>query len=251
MGNHVLPGLDYSAYIESREKICLKIKNGFDQIQEAIEHAKKGMLFNRTLHKGQRYFERSETDLIGVIDRSAWDYLMKQSGLWSFLDAVSREKWTRGLGGYDPVPEFNSANVEATFRDYYERRSLMRDQGLQNLFRNLSRDYKTNEQHFLGLKCILKLGYWNGLNEGSVNVIDDLARVMCSLDSKPEFDHRISTYEMLTTGNWSEAPWNEFFSLKLFKNKNAHIKFKRLDLLEKLNGEIGRLFPGALPSKIK
>ncbi|EKT4074150.1 DUF4942 domain-containing protein [Stenotrophomonas maltophilia] len=250
--NELLPGLDFSGYIQGRAEICNRIRRGFDEIEDAIKMAKDGKLFDRRLHEGKRYLSRTESELIDTIDRSAWRYLMEQSGLWSFLNDARRDEWTRGLGGYDPVPEFSSDNVEATFRQYYESRAEMRDEGLRDIYLELSRDHKCNDHHYLAEKCIVKLSDWTGgFDQSSVNVIDDLARVMCSLDGKPEFDHRITTFRMLNLNCWEDAPWNDYFSLKIFKNKNGHIKFKRLDLLERLNSEIGRVFSNALPSEIK
>lgn len=135
--NELLPGLDFSGYIQGRAEICNKIRRGFDEIEDAIKMAKDGKLFDRRLHEGKRYLSRTESELIDTIDRSAWRYLMEQSGLWSFLNDARRNEWTRGLGGYDPVPEFSSDNVEATFREYYESREQMRDDGLRDIFWNL------------------------------------------------------------------------------------------------------------------
>ena len=40
----------------------------------------------------------------------------------------------------------------------------------------------------------------------------------------------------------------EYLSIKCFKNTNAHITFKRLDLVEKMNKIIAKHYPGALPA---
>ncbi|MGV7183780.1 DUF4942 domain-containing protein [Xanthomonas axonopodis] len=249
--NDILPGVDFSSYLEKRNVVVEKIESAFQQIHDAVWHAKEGMLYGLRLHDNEIFMGRQKNELIEVIDRTAWDYLMKQSGLWSFLDAASRNTWLSSLSRDEVLP-FTQSNITATFSQYYDSRSKMRDQGLSDLFLGLNKNYKTNQCHLFDRKCIVKLADWYGnFDYGSVSKIDDLARVFCELDGKPEFDHRHATHEMLIKGCWDEAQWNEFFSLKLFKNKNAHITFKRLDLLDKLNQELARLFPNALPSHAK
>jgi len=42
--NELLPGLDFSGYIQGRAEICNRIRRGFDEIEDAIKMAKDGKL---------------------------------------------------------------------------------------------------------------------------------------------------------------------------------------------------------------
>ncbi|MCS6515129.1 DUF4942 domain-containing protein, partial [Burkholderia thailandensis] len=83
--------------------------------------------------------------------------------------------------------------------------------------------------------------------------LDDLTRVCCILDGKPEPDHRHGA-----DGLFSEAPQarrteaeNAYFHLRFFKNGNGHLTCKRLDLVEKMNQILAKHYPNALASEAR
>ena len=82
------------------------------------------------------------------------------------------------------------------------------------------------------------------------NRLEDLVRVMSILDGEPEPDHRHATLAALTQANWpNEGPFslNGYFSLRGYRNGNAHLTFLRLDLVDKMNAIIAKHFENVLP----
>ena len=79
--------------------------------------------------------------------------------------------------------------------------------------------------------------------------MNDLQRVFCFLDNrvdeyKPDIKPiRNAIDEAARKG---EEYKDEYFNIKLFKNGNAHIKFNRLDLLDKVNELIADYYGATL-----
>ena len=196
----------------------------------------------------------------GEIDRGAWHHLMNESGLRSVMDARAREQWDEGLRGSD-VPALTEENIEATFLTMHAARGEMFDRGVINVFGRLSWDFKTNNPYRLGKRIILAhlvdVRPWRSARHSGITVfasfrsvdeLDDLLRVLHVLDGRPEPDHRNGAYRQVSDAieknQW--ACENDYFSLRWFRKGTGHLTFKRLDLVERLNGIIAKHFPGVL-----
>ena len=190
------------------------------------------------------------------IDAGAWGYLMRESGLLSLMDATARREWGEKLQSRENVPELTDANIRATFLALHESRADMFERGVLNVFKSLSWHHKTNQPFLFGKRLVIggvmhRYGggakAWLSVNYGRANLLDDLDRVMHLLDGKPEPDHRSGWSSRLhRVGQRGGVVEGDFFSLRVFKNSNAHCTFKRLDLVEKMNKILAKHFPNAL-----
>lgn len=84
------------------------------------------------------------------------------------------------------------------------------------------------------------------------NQLDNLLRVFHLCDGKPEADHRTGAYRLIAdamqrTLGWPKLAENDYVSIRLFKNHNGHVTFKRPDLIQRLNRIIAKHYPNALP----
>lgn len=192
-----------------------------------------------------------------AIDRVAWGYLMKESGLRTFMDASARKEWDASLHDKEDVPELTMENVKATFQTMYNARGEMFERGVIRCFKSLSWDYKTNQPFRFGKRIIMnrmmdvwgsKPKYISASHTGS-DQLDDLLRVFHVLDDKPEPDHRNGMYYQIGKARSANAMScdGEYFDLKWFLKGSGHVTFKRLDLVDQLNAIIAKHFPGALP----
>lgn len=185
-----------------------------------------------------------------AVDGPAWQYLLSESGLQSFMDSTAREKWGAAVHSGE-VPPLTVPNVEATFQELYKARGEMFERGVLGVFRRLSWDYKTNLPHKFGKRIVMTYFVDNMGFPSRVDEVDDLMRVLCVLDGQPEPDHRNGTRHMVySLGRTSTAAYETaYFALKWFKNGNAHIAFKRPDLVERLNQILAKHHPNALPPR--
>jgi len=197
--------------------------------------------------------DEAEAAIVRIVDIRGWDYLLSESGLRTFMDAKAREQWSNQIAEGD-VPELTAATIEATFAQLYGARGDMFERDVLQCFKRLSWDYKTNQPFKFGKRIIVRYLLSSGSpNFRVTNELDDLIRVFCVLDAKPEPDHRHGAYSLVSgtrQGRRSEAE-HDYFHLRWFKNGNGHLTFKRADLVDQMNKILAKHYPNALASEAR
>ena len=197
--------------------------------------------------------DEAEAAMVRIIDIHGWDYLLSESGLRTFMDAKAREQWSNQIAEGD-VPELTAGNIEATFAQLYGARGDMFERGLLQCFKRLSWDYKTNQPFKFGKRIIVRYVLSSGSpNFRVTNELDDLIRVFCILDGKPEPDHRNGAYCLVSDARQTrrtEAE-NDYFHLRWFKNGNGHLTFLRPDLVDQMNKILAKHYPNAIASEAR
>jgi hypothetical protein len=198
--------------------------------------------------------------VIKVLDGGGWRYLMDESGMRTFMDAEARNKWGEALHKGD-YPELTRENIAATFGQLHGARGEMFERGVIALFRSLSRGFRTNEPVKFGkriiVRCVLSVwgagGMYSSLNNRATDTLDDLVRVFCVFDGKPEPDHRQGIYYALSAAEKNGIrQWEgDYFKIRWYKNGNGHLTFKRLDLVQQMNCILARHYPNALAAEIR
>lgn len=135
----------------------------------------------------------------------------------------------------------------------------MFERGVINIFKWLSRDYKTNSPCSFGKKIIInnlvtdnRWGY--GLNWGwRRDQLTDLERMLFLLDGKSIPDNRgdVTTWlmEHIRDHPGGQSYEDGFFSIRYFQKGTAHLTFKRPELIEKMNDIIAKHYPGMLAAR--
>ncbi len=176
------------------------------------------------------------------LDRELWTQFMQSSGLWNVMSRQERERWRKVLDKYstEPVAAFDAETTKGVFYDLVERKDQLRKEAVESLFRNLSWDHETNQPAQFSEKLIYQRFYDQHGNSDRYgnDCMDDLLRELYRLDSKSEPGH----WKKYTTG---------YIEVQAFKNGNAHIRILRPDLVDKLNSELAKYWPGALPAPKK
>jgi hypothetical protein len=116
--------------------------------------------------------------------------------------------------------------------------------GCYNVFRRLDRHYRTNEgQAFeIGEKAILRRLFesdWNGglrVQYSSRHWLNDIDRCVRTVAGEPFVPHTLeAALNAAFAKGASRVFEDEFLLIKGFGNGNAHLRFRRRDVLEKLN----------------
>lgn len=282
--NEALPvkSVSIDNMLNQRDAVMERIAQAVDLLCEAREIALNAHIgFPRFKFEDTRYGDSIiDSSRVGdsmermkyEVDRGAWQYLMDESGMRTFMDAETRKAWNEAIMGKawnrgrdEPeVPEFNKGNVEATFSRLYADRGRMFENGVVAVFRSLAWDYKTNLPQKFGKRIVLQrlrgqvipdregrhrtaLGHVS--RDSSVNALDDMTRVMSVLDGKPEPDHRNGWWTILAQQKRTTDPdaANDYMSVRCFRNGNAHVTFKRPDLVDQMNRILAKHYPNALP----
>lgn len=268
--NEIVPSISIQNLLNQRAAVEALLVKGIEAIRQAETLAKCGFMgfpeFSAQFGGGEKadlcsgYKKRTTdevmADCLKAVDAGAWGHLMTESGLMTFMDARARSEWHNKIHQRQ-VPALTFENIEATFATLHGSRDELFERGVLEVFRHLNWDYKTNKPFRFGKKLILTRMfsvYGTGKNRylsscsTNTNALDDLERVFHIFDELPEPDHRQGWYQRIAKHQRNTPMFAEsdFLSIKWFLNGNAHVEFKRLDLVEKLNLILAKHFPGAL-----
>ncbi|MHC1245220.1 DUF4942 domain-containing protein, partial [Escherichia coli] len=95
--------------------------------------------------------EEAKRNITRLADRKIWDRLMADTGMYTFMSSCQRDEWNSQLMS-DTCPEITLDNVLATFRHLNASKMQTFEQGLIDVWRKLSWDYRTNNPCRLGKK---------------------------------------------------------------------------------------------------
>ncbi|MTD41162.1 DUF4942 domain-containing protein [Erwinia sp. CPCC 100877] len=189
------------------------------------------------------------------IDSSIWRDLMLRSGMMALMDAQARDQWHKSLEEGD-LPAISEANILSTFEQLHLNKMEVFERGIINVFKGLSWDYKTNSPCSFGKKIIINNlvshNRWGfSLNWGwRRDQLADLERMLFLLSGKSIPDNRsdITTRLMahIRDNPDKDVYEDEFFRIRYFQKGTAHLTFKRLDLVERMNDIIAKHYPEML-----
>ncbi|HGC2478732.1 TPA: DUF4942 domain-containing protein, partial [Escherichia coli] len=204
--------------------------------------------------------EKPETAMKAItrnLDREIWRDLMQRSGMLSLMDAQARDTWYRSLE-YDNFPEISEANILSTFEQLHQNKDEVFERGVINVFRGLSWNYKTNCPCKFGSKIIVNnLVRWDRwgfhlITGQQTDRLVDLERMLHLFSGKPIPDNRenitIRLDDHIRSVQGKECYEDEMFSIRYFKKGSAHIRFRKPELVDRLNDIIAKHYPGVLPS---
>ncbi len=99
--------------------------------------------------------EEANKNITRLADRKIWDRLMTDTGMYTFMSSCQRDEWNSQLMS-DTCPEITLDNVLATFRYLNASKMQTFEQGLIDVYRKLSWDYRTNNPCRLGKRIIIE-----------------------------------------------------------------------------------------------
>lgn len=185
------------------------------------------------------------------LDTRMWRVAFDKTGLMQLMDATARQEFDRSLERNPP--EFTLDNIRATFIEQAQSADLMFARGLVQFFRHRSRTHETNRRDAFSIpRKIVAPGWFAPSWSSGVQIgyyrqeeINDLDRVFKTLDGQQHHPRELETALRDAIKDSGDVYENDYFRIRGFKNGNAHIEFKRADLLEKANKIIADYHQGA------
>lgn len=165
---------------------------------------------------------------------AVWRNLIRKTGIVTLMDSQTREKMDDDLQK-NPM-ELTRENIKNILFDLYQRKDTILAGSLINVFRQLSRQYKSNDQIKLtGNRVVIYIGKGWGRDSRYTDKLTDLDRILHFFDGAKEPTAHKETLGYRVA--WSEEPEieNNYLRVKTFKNGNAHVFFKRKDLIKQCN----------------
>jgi hypothetical protein len=260
-----IPSLSIANLLQQREALMTLFHEAFERLIQAQALAATARLGFPDMFLARDYRDRGRhllelehrADIMEqfqqVVDAGGWTTLLNDSGMRSIMCASKRKEVDAQINGKQGnVPAFTRDAIVATFAELHASRVEMFEQGVLECFRRLSWDYKSNLPQQFGKRIVMtSLTSYGSANHRQSDELDDLLRVFHLCDGKLEADHRTGAIRLITdamqsTSEWPKRAENEYVSLRLFKNHNGHVTFKRPDLVQRLNRILAQHDPHAL-----
>ncbi|MDR2032816.1 MAG: DUF4942 domain-containing protein [Azoarcus sp.] len=262
----LLPGIDLQSLLRQRATVVQQIRQALDVLDQAENTARQACIGFPHLSASSRCRCRYAVTIVGPsanrapaeaamtkeVDGPAWEFLMQESGIHAFMGSDTRNKWTHAIRLGD-FPEFERSAITAVFGQLHAGRNAMREQSVLGCLHRLSWDYNAHLPRQLGEKIIVQhLTQNDSLQEYAGGNLDDLERVFCLLDGKPESVQRGSLPSIIHAAQRAQMEEAEtsYLQMRWYRNGNGHITFKRRDLVEKMNAILVAHEPGALPAPV-
>ncbi len=171
-----------------------------------------------------------------------WRHVIERSGVKNLMDHKRRQELSNQMKDLHLIPPFDYATVHSTLYGWAESSQDVFENMIQTTFKALlpyrHDGYKTNKRYKIGHKLIkYGMSVFGGVSIHNEEMWRDLDRVFCQLDGKRPSERSL---DLVATINLADREGTrecetEYFKCKWFKNKNIHLEFKRLDLLQEFN----------------
>lgn len=190
-----------------------------------------------------------------MVDIDVWAHLVDMTDLERLMDKEEKDKLRRQL--LEDPPEVNEENVIATMETLALNADMIFRRGIANTFSKLDRRFKSHDGWKIGNRVILSRafddgGYWN-YHQNHRDTLRDIERTFFVLEGKPvplEYAGIVGAIDMQRSkgyGRHQAMVESDYFRLRTFMNGNAHLWFKRDDLVDKVNRRLGEYYGAPIP----
>lgn len=191
------------------------------------------------------------------VDRSVWSHLIASTGLDRLMDRAERDAFRDALEK-NPPPA-TAENCFATMERLLGESDLIFKRGIATAFSRLDRRFRSHDGFKVGARMVLSHafseGSWNYYNKHDETLID-VERAFCQLDGKPQPERMggivgavDEARRGLGWGNHAFRAENDYFRVEAYKNGNAHLWFKRKDLVQRVNQLLADYYGAAVGAR--
>ncbi len=188
-----------------------------------------------------------------IIDTDVWSHIIAITDLERLMDKKAKDQFRQQL--VDDPPEVTEDNVFATLEQFMLDAETIFKRGIAECFSNLDRRFRSHDGWEIGSRIILSYafdsnGWWN-YHRNHQDTFADIERVFRTLDDNPaqycEIIHRLDEARRGHFGPRQSHIETQYFTIRAYKNGNAHVWFKRDELLERVNQLLGEYYGAPIP----
>ena len=256
--------------VRRRGQVLQRLTAAMDEIAEALKLADEACVGDgragydlQSVLKDQVRYGKSDKDAEQrriAMDRAMWRSFVVNTPLWGLMDTQARKKFEQDMAGVPP--EATLENLAATMEMYFSDADNIFRRSLIETFRSLPNSYKSNDLFKLDKKVILgniqdRMGYLSSYAGDRLRDLDRVFWVLDGLEYNPPYDGSLrgaisramdaKRKESRSLSPVAGEVQTEYFTVKFFKNGNAHAVFMRPDLVEKANRLIAEHYGATLP----
>lgn len=175
-----------------------------------------------------------------AIDRAVWSHVIEATDLEKVMDREERDAFRASLMDEPPAP--TAENVRATLERMLAEGPAIFRRGVANAFAGLDRRFRSHDGFKIGGRVILDRLFSDGgfLSRGrQYETLRDIERAFSLLDDKEHPDAYAGVAGLLDGIRYNEprpvVVESDWVRIRVFQNGNAHLWFKRDDLVRKVN----------------
>lgn len=206
----------------------------------------------RSMHVPTRHnLSFSDTDgTLKEIRKQAWECLVDLLEVRRMMSIKRAHELDETLKR-DDMPELTEDNVAALARGFESNLATMLEEAVEEVFNWLrppGSQYKTNSELEVGERVVLRWVVESGWGRSAFHVnyryeaeLTALENVFTALDGKGQVTktHRSAISNAISACGKDGRAETDLFAVRCFKNRNVHLRFKRLDLLGRFNAIAG------------
>lgn len=188
-----------------------------------------------------------------IVDTDVWSHIIAITDLERLMDKKAKDQFRQQL--ITEPPEVTEENVFATLQQFMLDAGTIFKRGIAECFSGLDRRFRSHDGWEIGGRIILsyafdQYGHWN-YHRNHQDTFADVERVFRTLDDNPaqvcEIVHRLNEARRGRFERHQSHIETQYFTIRAYKNGNAHIWFKRDDLLERVNQLLGEYYGAPIP----
>lgn len=248
-----------TAIIENIEQTKAEVKQACEMLRAAQRRLIATIGSNRSVSiapdiRGEYWLsEHRDKEVADHLTRLVWRYLVDHTGLRHYM-TERRQRELKDQIERNDLPPLTTDNVLATLQGMAERVDSLLMESIKEVFdwlrpRNCwgMGEYKTNQKWQVGPRVIVTWavngryggGFTLDYSESLRAQWTALGNVFSLLDGKgiQRYPNDLPTRfnEAMKDAAAGDKFEDEYFIIRCYRNRNAHITFKRLDLVQKLN----------------
>jgi hypothetical protein len=228
-----------------------------EALSEAGLKLKAAAPFARQFHLSRE--ESAAQSDRAYVDSKVWDSLIMSTELNHLMDKQAKDELRQTL--ISEPPEFTAENAYATMEKFAGEAGMVFRRGIALAFSELDRRFRSHSGWKIGSRVILShafsdYGGWN-YHRDHRSTLQDIERTFLILDGrKPVADYAgiVGEIDKARSGSGfgkqaQTEVKSEFYTVRIFKNGNMHLWFKRDDLVQMANRMIGEYYGEVIPAE--
>jgi hypothetical protein len=231
--------LSIDEIVEKRDKTVSMFLHGVESIEKAL-------LMSAEIGSNAAYLTGwhgvKHKEFAKEFDKKIWRYLFNISGTSQLMNADQKSAFEESMR--NEVPKVDGDTIRATLMMAKEERGETFVKGLIGVLQGICSTYANNKSFEVNKKLIFSgLNGWGDYAYRMKNRMGDLERMIhiANNEKPPEATVTNALYNMIGKADIKEF---KYFTVRTFKNGNAHVLINCKGTLAKLNSYIADYYQG-------
>lgn len=192
-----------------------------------------------------------------MVDADVWTHVVNATDLQRLMDKKAKDALRQQLTS-DPV-EFSEETAAATLQSFALEAGTIFRRGIAEVFSNLDRRFRSHDGFKVGSRVIVDgafdaWGYWNHYRDHRAT-LQDIERTFHVLEGKAVPLDYAGVVGAIDAARREQRGFHarqtevetEYYLVRIYKNGNCHLWFKRRDLVDRVNKLLAEYYGAVIP----